>query len=177
METLFTHYFLLKAFLLDIFFIYISNAIPKVPYTLPQSCSPTHPLPLPGPGIPMYCGHMIFSIPRASPPIDGRLGHPLLCRQLETKRAGVLVSSYFYSSYRAADPFSFLGIFSSSFIRGPVLHPIDDCEHPLLYLPDIGRASQERAVSGSCQQNFSGICNSVCFWWLYMGWIPGWGSL
>jgi hypothetical protein len=31
-------------FLLDIFFIYISNAIPKVPYTLPQPCSPTHPL-------------------------------------------------------------------------------------------------------------------------------------
>jgi hypothetical protein len=29
-------------FLLDIFFIYISNAIPKVPYTLPPPCSPTH---------------------------------------------------------------------------------------------------------------------------------------
>jgi hypothetical protein len=32
-------------FLLGIFFIYISNAIPKVPYTLPPPCSPTHPLP------------------------------------------------------------------------------------------------------------------------------------
>jgi hypothetical protein len=30
------------AFLLDIFFIYISNAILKVPYTLPLPCSPTH---------------------------------------------------------------------------------------------------------------------------------------
>jgi hypothetical protein len=29
-------------FLLDIFFIYISNAIPKVPYTLPLLCTPTH---------------------------------------------------------------------------------------------------------------------------------------
>jgi hypothetical protein len=29
-------------FLLDIFFIYISNVIPKVPYTLPQPCIPTH---------------------------------------------------------------------------------------------------------------------------------------
>jgi hypothetical protein len=38
----------------DIFFIYISNTIPKVPYTLPLSCSPTHPLPLPGPGVPLY---------------------------------------------------------------------------------------------------------------------------
>jgi hypothetical protein len=43
-------------FLLDIFFIYISNAIPKVPYTLPQPCSPTHPLPLLGPGVPLYWG-------------------------------------------------------------------------------------------------------------------------
>jgi hypothetical protein len=30
-------------FLLDICFIYISNAIPKVPYTLPPPCSLTHP--------------------------------------------------------------------------------------------------------------------------------------
>jgi hypothetical protein len=43
-------------FLLDIFFIYISNAIPKVPYTLPLHCFPTHPLPLLGPGFPLYWG-------------------------------------------------------------------------------------------------------------------------
>jgi hypothetical protein len=42
--------------LLDIFFIYISNAIPKVPYTLPLHCSPTHPLLLLGPGVPLYWG-------------------------------------------------------------------------------------------------------------------------
>jgi hypothetical protein len=35
------------SFLLDIFFIYISNVIPKTPYT-PLPCSPTHPLTLPG---------------------------------------------------------------------------------------------------------------------------------
>jgi hypothetical protein len=44
------------AFLLDIFFIYISNAILKVPYTLPAPCSPTHPLPLLRPDIPLYWG-------------------------------------------------------------------------------------------------------------------------
>jgi hypothetical protein len=33
-----------------------------------------------------------------------------------------------------------------------VFHPIDDCEHPLLYLPSTGIASQEIAISGSCQQ-------------------------
>jgi hypothetical protein len=41
---------------LDIFFIYISNAIPKVPYTIPPPCSPTHPLPILGPGVPLYWG-------------------------------------------------------------------------------------------------------------------------
>ena len=52
----------------------------------------------------------------------------------------VLVSLYYCSSYRVADPFSSLGTFSSSFIGGPVFHQIDDCEHPLLYLPGtIGR--------------------------------------
>jgi hypothetical protein len=43
-------------FLLDIFFIYISNVILEVPYTLPPPCSPTHPLLLFGPGIPLYWG-------------------------------------------------------------------------------------------------------------------------
>jgi hypothetical protein len=43
-------------FLLDIFFIYISSAILKVPYTLSPfaPCSPTYPLPLFGPGVPLY---------------------------------------------------------------------------------------------------------------------------
>jgi hypothetical protein len=63
---------------------------------------------------------MIFAIPRASPPIDGLLGHPLLHMQLETQLWGVLVRSYCCSSYRDTDPFSSLGTFSSSFIRGTV---------------------------------------------------------
>ena len=42
--------------LLDIFFIYISNAIQEVPYALPLPCSPTHPLLLPGPDVPLYWG-------------------------------------------------------------------------------------------------------------------------
>jgi hypothetical protein len=35
-------------FLLDIFFIYISYAIPQTPYNLPLPCSLTHLLLLPG---------------------------------------------------------------------------------------------------------------------------------
>jgi len=58
-----------------------------------------------------------------------------------------------------------------------VFHLIDDCEHPLLYLPGTGIASYETAITGSLQQNLSGICNGVWVWWLIMGWIPGWGSL
>jgi hypothetical protein len=89
----------------------------------------------------------------------------------------VLVSSYCCSSYRVADPYMSLSTFSSSFIGGPVFHPIDDCEHPLLYLPGTGKASQEKAISGYYQQNLADICSSVCVWWQIMGWIPSWGSL
>ena len=113
----------------------------------------------------------------ASLPNGGRLGHLLLHMQLETRTLGVLVSSYCCSTYRVEDPFSSLGTFSSSSIGGPVIHPIDDCEHPLLCLPGTGIASQETAISGSFQQNLAGICNNVCIWWLIMGWTPGWGSL
>jgi hypothetical protein len=58
-----------------------------------------------------------------------------------------------------------------------VLHPIADCEHPLLCLPGTGITSQETAISGSFQQNLAGVCNGVSVWRLIMGWIPGYGSL
>jgi hypothetical protein len=134
------------SFLLDIFFIYILNAIPKAPYTLSLTLLPNPPTPASCPWHSPVLGHMIFTRPRASPPTDGQLGHPLLHMQLETQLWGVLFSSYCCSTYRVSDPFSSLGTFSSSFIRGPVFHPIDDCEHPLLYLPGIGVASQEKEI-------------------------------
>jgi hypothetical protein len=164
-------------FLLDIFFIYISNAIPKVPYTLPLPCSPTYPLPLLGPGIPLNWGILSLQNQEASLPNDCLLGHLLLHMQLETQALGVLLSSYCYSTYRVADPFSSLGTFSSSSIVGPVFHPIADSKHPLLCLPGTGIASQETAISRSFQQNLASVCNSVCVWKLIMGWIPRWGSL
>ena len=93
------------------------------------------------------------------------------------KSSGVLVSSYCCSTYRVAVPFSSLGNFSSSSIRGRVTHPIADCDHPLLCLLDPGIVSQERAISGSFQQNLASVCNGVSIWKLIMGWIPGYGSL
>jgi hypothetical protein len=125
----------------------------------------------------LYTGAYNLAKPRASPPIDGQLGCPLLHIQLETQALGALVSSYCCSTYRIAGPFSSLGTFSSSSTGDPVFHPIDDCEHPLVYLPGTGIASQETAISGSFQQNLAGICYSVWVWWLIMGWIPGLGSL
>jgi hypothetical protein len=35
------------------------------------------------------------------------------------------------------------------------------CEHPPLYLSGTGRASQDTAISGSCQQGLVGIHNNV----------------
>jgi hypothetical protein len=43
-------------FILNVFFIYISNAFPKVHNNLPLPCSPTHPLVHAGHGIPLYRG-------------------------------------------------------------------------------------------------------------------------
>jgi hypothetical protein len=88
--------------------------------------------------------------------------------QLETRALGVLVSSYCCSTHRDTEPFS-------TSIGGPLFHLIDDCKHPLLYLPGTGIASYETAILGSFQQNLAGVCNSV--WWLIMEWIPWWGSL
>jgi hypothetical protein len=132
-------------------------------YPIPFSCpapQPTHSCFL---ALAFHCtgAYDHCKAPRASPPIDGQLDHPLLHMQLETQLWGVLVSSYCCSSYRVADHFSPLDTFSSSFIRGPVFQAIDDCEYTLLYFPGIGIASQERAMSGSCRQNLSGMCNSV----------------
>jgi hypothetical protein len=113
----------------------------------------------------------------ASLPSDGQLGHPLLHMQLETRALGVLITSYCCSTYRIADPISSLGTFSSSCNGVPVFHPIDECEHPLQYLPGTGLASQVTVISGSLQQNLAGICTSVWVWWLIMGWTLGWCSL
>jgi hypothetical protein len=92
---------------------------PKSPLYPPPALLPYLPTPTSWPWHSPVLGHIIFTIPRASPSIDGLLGHPLLHMQLETWTQGILVSSYCCSSYRVADPFSSLGTFSSSFIGGP----------------------------------------------------------
>jgi hypothetical protein len=58
-----------------------------------------------------------------------------------------------------------------------VIHPIADCEHPLMCLLGPSIVSQETAISESFQQNLASVCNGVSVWRLIMGWIPGYGSL
>ena len=126
-------------FFLGIFFIYISSAIPKVPYNPPPTALPTHShfLVLAFP----CTEHIKFARPR------GLSFHWWLTRPssdtyaARVKSSRLLVSSY-CSNYRVADPFSSLGTFSSSSIGGPVMHPIADCEYPLLCLLGPGIASQ-----------------------------------
>jgi hypothetical protein len=120
------HFFVIRCFLHLHFKCYPLSQFPlqKSPMPSTSPCSPTYPLPIPG---------LTFPYTGASLPTDGKLGIYLLHIQLETQALGVLVSSHCCFSYKIADPFSSLGTFSSSFIRGPVFHPIVDCEHPILY--------------------------------------------
>jgi hypothetical protein len=97
--------------------------------------------------------------------------------QLETQAPGVLVNSYCCSTYRVADLLSSLGTFSTSSVGGPVIHPIADCDHPLMCLLGPGILSEETAISGSFQQNLASVCNGVSIWKLIMGWFPRYGSL
>jgi hypothetical protein len=76
-----------------------------------------------------------------------------------------------------ASPISSFSPFSNSSTEVQVFSPMVGCEHLHLYWSGSGRASQETAISGSCQQVLLGIHHSVWVWWLYMGWIPRWGSL
>jgi hypothetical protein len=76
------YFYFLKIFLLHIFLNYISNAIPKVPHTLPPTSLPTHSHFF-GPGVPLYWGIYSLHVQWASLSSDGRLGHLLIHMQLE----------------------------------------------------------------------------------------------
>jgi hypothetical protein len=95
----------------------------------------------------------------ASLSTKGQIGHLVINMQEEirAREEGVLVSSYCSSTYRIANPFSSLGTFSSSSIGGPVIHPIADCEHPLLCLVGDSYIWVLSAKSCQCMQ----CCHSL----------------
>jgi hypothetical protein len=78
-------------------------------------------------------------------------------------------SSYGVVSSFSPSPNSSIGVHMRILMVG--------CEILSLHLSGFGRASQETAITGSCQQALLGISNNVWGWWLNMRWIPRWGSL
>jgi hypothetical protein len=94
----------LYLFLLDILFIYISNIIPF------PSFPSENPISTPPPPAPQLThthsqswhypilGHRTFTRPRASPPMDDRLGHPLLYIQLESQVPPCVFFDWWFSS-------------------------------------------------------------------------------
>jgi hypothetical protein len=139
-------------------------------------------------------GHQTPSGPGATPPTDVQQGHPLPHMPVPwvppcvffgwwfspwelRDGARSLACRYCCSLHGAAKPLSSFSPFSNSSIGDPELSPMVGCKHLPLYLSGSGRASQKTATSGFHQQALSGIHNSVWVWWLYMRWIPKWGSL
>ena len=90
---------------------------------------------------------------------------------LVTVSSGSLVGWYCCSSYGAANPFRYFSLFSNSSIGDPVFSPMVGCKHLPLYLSGSGRASQETAISGFCQQALLRIPCNVWVWCLHMQWI------
>jgi hypothetical protein len=141
--------------------------------------------PPPIPGFPPWHSpileHQTPSDSRASPPTD--IQHTWLeswippcvfhvVQSPGTLGVGVLVFWYCWSLHGVANTFSSFSPFSNYSIRNLTFSPMVGCGHPPLYLSGSGKASQERAIAGFCQQALHSIHNNVWVWWLYMGWIP-----
>jgi hypothetical protein len=98
---------------LGIYFIYISNAIPKIPQMLPHPFPP--PTPTSWPWHSPVLRHINFARPMC---LFFHWWPTRLTSDSYAARGmssvGVLISSYCCSTYRIADPFSSLGTFSSS---------------------------------------------------------------
>jgi hypothetical protein len=98
-------------------------------------------------------GHRIFTGPRASPPIDDQLGHPLLHMQLEPWVSQCVFSDWWFS------PRELWGYWLIHIVIPP----------RGLQIPS---APWVLSLSISCQQILFGICNSVWVCWWFMGWVP-----
>ena len=116
------------------YFLYLHfKCYPKSSLYPPSALLPYPPTPTSWPWHSPVLGHIKFAIPQGlssqwwpTRPSSATYA----AREMSSGGAGY--SSHFCFTYRVADPFSCLGVFSSVSIGGPVFHPIDDCEHPLL---------------------------------------------
>jgi hypothetical protein len=165
-----------EKFLLDIFYLhfkcYPKSSLYPPPVLLPYPSTPNS-----WPWCSPVLGHIKSARPRS---LSSQWGPTKPSSAIyaagDKSSGGVLVNSYYCSTYRSADPFSYLGTFSSSSIGGPVIHPIADCEHLLLCSLGPGIFSQETAISGSFQQNLVSVCNGVSIWKLDMA-VSRWSIL
>jgi hypothetical protein len=174
-------FFLYFLFYWIFYFIYISNVIPfpcipsRIPYPivlLPDPMRvltylPTHshlpalafPSQKQGPFLPLMSNKAILCY------ICSRNHGSLIVYTLvsglvpaSSWESGLLLLLFFLW---VANHFSSFSPFSNSFIGDPVISPMGSCELLPLYLPGSGKASQETAISGSCQQALLGIHHSV----------------
>ena len=85
---------------------------------------------------------------------------------------GVLVSSYWYFSYGAVSCFTSFSPFPSSSFGYHVLRPVVGWASTSVFFRHWQSFSGESYI----RQALVGIPNNVWVWWLYVGWIPRWGS-
>ena len=144
----------------------------------PSPCLSTYPLQFPCPGIPLHWSiepswHQGLLLPLMS-------NKAILCYICSWSHGSLhvyaFVSGLFPESTGGTGRFILLfllwgckvlklfGPFSNSSTGDPMLSPVVGCEHSPLYLSGTGRASQETAVSDSCQQALVGIHNSIWVW-------------
>ena len=130
-------------FLLDIFFIYIENVIPFPGFPSRTPCSPTQPLLLPGPCIPLHWG--IEPSQDQGPLLPLMTDKAILCYICSWNHVyslvgglvpgsyGDLVGWYCCSDYGFANTFNSFRPFSNSSIGDPTLSSMVDWEHLPLY--------------------------------------------
>jgi hypothetical protein len=166
------------------YLIYISNIIPFHSYPPPQDSPFPSPLPcfyegVPQPSHPLLPPHLWILYIGAEPSQDQRpfvslMPYKAILWYICCWSRG---SFHVYPLVGGLVPGSTFRPFFNSFIGDPLLSSMVGCKHPPLYLSGSGRASQETAILNSCWFVLLSIHNSVCIWWLCMGWILRWDSL
>jgi hypothetical protein len=83
------YFWVFNSFFFFRYFLHLPfKCYPESPLYPPPALLPNPPTPASWPWNSPVLGHIIFTRPRVSPPIDGLLGHPLLHMQLETQALG-----------------------------------------------------------------------------------------
>jgi hypothetical protein len=144
----------------------ISSREPPPPSNSLSPCSLTHPLQLPYPDIPLHWD--IEPSQNQGPLLSVMSYMDILCYMCSWKHGSLHVyplvgdlvpgnsgiTGWFILLFLlwGCKSLQLLVSFLYSSSNGdPVLRPMVDYEHPLLYLSGTGRASQETAISVSCQ--------------------------